>query len=398
MANTLLTAQTIARKSAMILHQKLNFLGNTNRQYDDTYSMSGANRGDTAKIRVPARYVGGDGAAITAEDSTQTSVALTLSHQFHVPVYLTTKELSLSVDDFSDQVAEPAMAQLAAKMESTLLTEAKNGVYNLVGTAGTTPNAALTYLQANGRLTEGLAPTSMRCIVASPDAHLTIVDANKGLFQSSTEIAKQYREGRMGMGLGMDWYENTLVPTHTNGNKVASVTVSAQPTEGSSTLVLAGVANADTFKAGTVFTIASVNRVHPETRVSVAKLQQFVITADVTSTGTTVSVTVSPGFFSTGSQQNITALPAAAAAITFVGSASTGYVQNMAFHKNAFVLATADLVLPKGVDMSGRATMDGIAMRFVRQYEIGTDKLISRWDVLCGLAVPRPELACRVTQ
>lgn len=400
MANTLLSAQTIARKSAMILHQKLNFIGNVNRQYDDTYSLSGAQRGDTAKIRIPAKYLGGDGAAITPEDTTQTSVPLTLSHQYRVPAFLTTKELSLSVDDFTMQVAEPAMSQLASLIESGLMAEAYRGVYNEVGTAGTIPAAALTYLQANGRLTEGLAPTSKRCIVATPDAHLTVVDANKGLFQSSSEIASQYREGRMGTGLGMEWYENTLVPIHTNGNKVAGVTVSASPTEGSSTITFASLAAADTFKAGTVFTIANVNRVHPESKVTTGKLQQFVITADATSAGATLAVTVSPAFFSatSGAQQNITALPAAAAAVTIVGAASSSLAKNIAFHKDAFVFATADLVMPNGVDMKARAVMDGISVRFVRQYEIGTDRLISRWDVLCGLAVVRPELAVRITQ
>jgi hypothetical protein len=54
------------------------------------------------------------------------------------------------------------------------------------------------------------------------------------------------------------------------------------------------------------------------------------------------------------------------------------------YHKNAITLATADLLLPQGVDMASRQVHNGISMRIVRQYDINNDRMPCRVDVLYG--------------
>ena len=200
----------------------------------------------------------------------------------------------------------------------------------------------------------------------------------------------------MGRTAGFDFYQNTLLPTHTLGNKVSSVTVNGASQTGS-TLNIGGVANADTFKQGTVFTIAGVYQVHPESKAAYSSLQQFVVTADATMTTTTGSITIAPAMVATGALQNINATAASGAAITIVGSASTSYGQNLAFHKDAFAFATADLLMPKGVDFAAREVYDGVSMRIVRMYDITNDNFPCRLDVLYGYKAIRPQLACRIT-
>ena len=56
MSNTILTPTKVTRKALMILHQKLNFVGSINRQYDDSYKVEGAKRGAELKIRLPNEY------------------------------------------------------------------------------------------------------------------------------------------------------------------------------------------------------------------------------------------------------------------------------------------------------------------------------------------------------
>jgi hypothetical protein len=90
----------------------------------------------------------------------------------------------------------------------------------------------------------------------------------------------------------------------------------------------------------------------------------------------------------------VTALPLSGATVTFSGSASSTYVQNMAYHQDAFTLATADLLMPMGVDFAARETYDGISMRVVRQYDISNDAFPCRIDVLAGWQALRPEMAC----
>ena len=42
MANTILTPSMITREAQMVLHQKINLLGNMNRQYDNRFAQTGA--------------------------------------------------------------------------------------------------------------------------------------------------------------------------------------------------------------------------------------------------------------------------------------------------------------------------------------------------------------------
>jgi hypothetical protein len=89
-------------------------------------------------------------------------------------------------------------------------------------------------------------------------------------------------------------------------------------------------------------------------------------------------------------------LPATGGVVTFVGAASTQYAQNLVYHKDAITFATADLLLPQGVDMAARAVHNGISLRVVRQYDINNDRLPCRIDVLYGFSTIRPQMACRI--
>ena len=399
MANTVLTSSIITKEALRILHSKLTFIGNINRTYDDSFAKEGAKIGDTLKIRLPNQYTVRTGKTLSTQDTTETNTTLQVATQKGVDVNFSSAELTLSLDDFSTRILEPAMSVLAANMEADALNMYKD-VYNSVGTAGTVPtgtDALKVYLQARQKLNENLAPMdSKRTMHLLPISTVEIVNSLKGLFQDSKAITEQYREGEMGRTAGFDWYENTLLPTHTIGNKVASLTVSGASQVGSS-LLIAGTANLDTFKAGTVFTIAGVYQVHPESKATMSSLQQFVVTADLTATTTTATIAISPPIVTSGATQTVSASPANAAAITVVGAASTGYGQNLAFHKDAFAFATADLIMPKGVDFARREVFDGISMRIVRAYDINNDNLPCRIDVMYGYKTLRPQLACRVT-
>ena len=81
-------------------------------------------------------------------------------------------------------------------------------------------------------------------------------------------------------------------------------------------------------------------------------------------------------------------------AIVSVIPADTTARQNIAFHKDAFTMATADLTLPKGTDMASRQNFDGISMRFVSDFDITDGSIKSRFDVLYGYQVLRSEFGC----
>lgn len=393
MANTFLTPTMVVRKALMILHQKSAFIGTTERQYDSSYAKDGAKIGDTLKIRLPNKYTTATGASITPQDVAENSVSLVVATQRHVPMSFLASELTLSVDDFTERILDPAMAVLAAATEADAFAMALD-VYQQVGTPGTTPSALLTYLQAMARLDNSLAPKTQRCLQMPPLDGATIIDALKGLFQDSATIAKQYREGIMGRTSGFDWYMNTLTNRMTNGNAVTGLTVSGATQTGASVVISS--ANTNTFKKGQIFTMVGCNEVHPETKVDTGRLQKFVITADVTATTLTVTLAISPSIVTSGALQNVSASPTNGGAVVFDGTASLQYGLTLAYYKQAFATAFADLYMPKGLDWGARETMDGISMRLIRDYDVTTDKIITRADILYGYKTVRPEMACRV--
>jgi hypothetical protein len=181
----------------------------------------------------------------------------------------------------------------------------------------------------------------------------------------------------------------------TTGSRAGTVTVSTSvTTEGSTTIVLTGLGST-TIKAGDVFTIADCYAVNPQTRESTGSLFQFVALADVTAS-TTATVQVNAMYSASQALATVDALPQSGKAVTFLGSPSTQYPQNLIYHRDAIAFATADLLMPNGIDMASRQVHNGISLRVVRQYDINNDRLPCRIDVLYGYSVIRPQMAVRL--
>lgn len=395
MSNTLLTPQAITREALNILHQKLNFVGNVNRQYDSSFAKSGAKIGDSLRIRLPNQYTVRSGATLSTQDTKERSTTLQINNQRGVDLNFSSNELTLSLDDFSSRIIEPAMSVLAANIEADALNMALD-VYNNVNNIG----SAVTFnkiMAARKVLNDNLAPMDAnRAVILNTQDNLDLVDGLKGLFQDSNAIKQQYREGMMGRTGGFDFYENTLLGSQATGTAAATTTYTvdgAVTTNGTSAVTVA--TGTTTFKKGDIFTVAGCNRVHPETKANTGALQQFVVTEDYA--GGAGSLKFAPAIYtSTGAQNVVAAGMANGAALTKIGSANGVYKPSLAFHKDAFTFATADLVMPNGVDFSAREVFDGISMRIVRMYDINNDAFPCRLDVLYGYKTLRAELACRI--
>jgi hypothetical protein len=248
-----------------------------------------------------------------------------------------------------------------------------------------------TALQSRKLLLDNLTPQSKQWLLRiNTQDNVDMVDSLKGLFQQSTQIASQYTDGVMGLSGGYEWAENTHLTTQTRGAESGYI-VGAGSQTGSTLAVTTGTGAGN---AGDVFTITGVYRVHPETKISSGILQQFVLTAAYAGGGGNMAI--APAITVTGPQQNVSGSPAASAPLTFANTASVATGLSLAFHPDAFTFATADLVMPGGVDMASRVVKDGISMRAVRQYSISDDTFPIRIDVLWGATALRPQLACRL--
>lgn len=392
-SNTVLNADMITKRALLILHQKLQFISNINRAYDDSFAQEGAKIGSTLRIRRPNQFTTRSGAAISVQNITETNTSLTVDTQLGVDFEFSSKELTMNIDDYAKRYLEPAMAQLAAQIEANVWSSMYKSVANIVD-ADTVAPALIHLNRARKRLTDSLAPEGDRAVLLSTDHTVKFVDALKGLFQDSTQIKDQYRTGMLGRIAGFDLYESTHVSDHLTGTaaKTSGYLSNGATQIGASIVVDTGTTS---FLAGDVITFAGVFDVHPETKVSTGVLKQFVVTSNSGTSAT--SLAISPTIVATGARQNVSNAIADNSAIVKVGAGASELLNSsLAFHKDAFTFATADLVLPKGVDMASRQVYDGISLRFVRDYDISTDQFPARFDVLYGAAAIRPELACRI--
>jgi hypothetical protein len=400
MSNSILTIDMITRKALEILENNLVITRNVNRQYDDSFAVEGAKIGSTLRIRLPDRALVTDGAALQVQDDNEQYTTLTVSSQKHIGINFTSAELTMQLDDFAERVLKPRISQLASSVDADVANSFKS-IGNSVGTPGTTPATSLVLLQAQQKLNENAATMSPRYATVNPAANAGLVEGMKGLFNPTDTISKQFKNGMMGTGvLGFEEINmSQSIKQFTTGSRTATGgTLSAAVTaEGSTTIAITGAGNAGVVKIGDVFTVADCYAVNPQTRESTGSLFQFVATADVTLNGSGAgNITVAPMYSATNALATVDVLPQSGKAVVFVGAASTQYAQNLVYHKDAITFATADLLLPQGVDMAARAVHNGISLRVVRQYDINNDRMPCRIDVLYGFSTIRPQMGVRL--
>jgi hypothetical protein len=409
MSYSLLSPTAITREALRILHAKLVFCKSINRQYDDQFANSGATMsgkiGPSLRIRKPNRYNIRTGANLQLQDNSETYVTLTVSNQMGVDIAFTTADLTMTIDEFGDRYLKPAMSRIAAELDYQAMNTLLPTVYNVADPTSTTgaltapPSALLTYLNAGAKISDQCAPFGDRVAIISPRAQAKTVDALKSLFQSSSQIAEQYEAGEMGTTAGFKFKMEQGIPGFTAGSRT-NTTPTANTSvwvNGATSVTMTSGTTSGTFTVGDTFTVGGVYSVNPETKVTTGQLQQFVVTTAGTNSSGGADVTFQPAVYTTGALQNVTATSySATAAVLWTGTASTTYVQNCVFHPDWATLATADLILPKGVDFAARDVMDGISMRIVRSYDINTDRLPCRIDILWGVKELYPQWACRV--
>jgi hypothetical protein len=393
MANSLLTIDMITREALRIAHEKIQFIGTTDRQYDDSFGKTGAKIGSTLRVRKPNQYTRTQGSRVMdVQDQNEQNGTITVATQDHVDMRFNSVELALSIDEMSKRYIEPAVSVLISGIESDYLAFATKATYNVAGTAGTALTDLVAVGAARAKLNQQLAPKDgNRFIMADSVTMGGMVNGLKGLFQDSTQIKEQYREGMMGRTAMADWYENDRMWTLPNSADVAGEINGGTLTSGITSITVDGFTVAPV--AGMVFTIEGTYDVHPETKVPYANLKQFVVTS-----ATTTTINFSPAciYDTTDPRQNCSGAPTDNDDITFVGAASTNYVQSLMYHKEAFQFVTADLPLMDDAHKCVRRQQEGLSLRVWQASDIRNDELLMRIDILYGMAALRPEWASRI--
>jgi hypothetical protein len=374
--------------------------------------VAGAKVGTTLDVRLPNKYVIRSGAPISAQNTVERFVALPVATQKGVDTNFSSIELTMQVDDFAERILRPAVARLAANIEADALSMVKS-TYNIVGTSSTTVGFN-TLTAVNRILDDQLAPRDgLRTLTLGTQGVRDFMQDTKGLFHAGKALEEQFLEGELDDVLGFNVYSNSLVVPYTWGTGGASASATTLTTgspqgysgvgnyyAATGTLsTVAWASGSTTLNAGDVFTIAGVNAVHDETKANLGYLKQFVVQTTVSdASGAIASLSYAPAIIGGGAYQNVSALPATSAAITVLTGTGAVTATNIAFHRDAYIFASADLILPGSInkeEFAEREEFEGISLRVVRRFDINNDFMPCRIDVLYGYTPALIETSCR---
>lgn len=410
MASTHLVADVVAKIGLPMLENELGWVSkNLYRAYEDEYGqeVNGYKKGASIRIRRPADFTLRTGNAVTTQDVIEGYTTLTVDQQVGVDFNISGLDLTLKDTERNARIIKPAMSTIANGIAKDVAEVMYRGAYNWVGTAGNTIDSFADFAVPAARMDLMAIPQSERSALLSPQDYWGLLGSQTALYINGP-AQDAYREGKLGMIGGIDTMMSQVVPTHTNGTadnttplvKGASqnVTYDTAKNTWTQSLLTDGHDASSTITKGSVFTIANVFMVNPKTKASTGVLQQFVVTADVTADATTTNtttLTISPPIIVSGPHQTVNAAPADDAAITFVGSASTAYRQNLFFHKNSTAIAFVPMEIPPGTTGGSRQSYKGISMRIMPYWDGVND--LSKWriDVLYARSVIDPRLIVR---
>lgn len=391
-------------RSAVALFKNSNaFVQNLTTQYDDLFAKDGAKIGASARIRLPNDYTVSEGPALQLQDTAEQSTTLTITNQSHVDVAFTSAERALSIDDYEEIILAPMLNVLAGRVAANVMSGVEGGVCNYVsavdGSGNVISPVRKTILSAGAALSNNSGQMMNRNLVMAPNSMAAAVDTFATLFNAPGNISKQYETGMVYKAYNWKWFEDQTVLNHTTGTFSAGGTVNGAGQTGTTITVNA---TTGTLKKGDFITLALTNAVNYVTKQSTNALRQFVVTANAASGATSISIfpAIIPGGAGydpvTGlnavQYQTVDVSPANGAAMLLVNKASEVYRKNLGFTKDAITLATVDLVKPPNTEV-GRANRDGLSMRALTAYLMGTDQLATRLDILYGWLFIRPQWA-----
>jgi len=407
--NVLLTDDVIAKEALRLLKNNLVFAPLVYRNMESTFGKVG----DTISIRKPFRTKTASGRTLVKQPLVDQTIPFKIEYQQHFGLEVTVRDRTLSVNDFSERYLKSGMTQLANVVDRSIALQFKKAFFssNPVGTAINTDSFLY-----------GAAYQSM---VAVPDDGMrrAVVDMLTGAAISS-DIKNKFNElmvkdaiqkGYMGPIAGYDMFQSQNVFTHTVGAYGGTPLSNSAIVQTGSSIVTDGwtASVVGLLKAGDVITFAGVNEINPQSYQSTGRLQQFLVTADVTSdvsgnatilispsinNGTLTTLDAEGNAISTAGYQNVTAGISDNSAITVMGTANATYRQGILFHRDAVGLAVIDLELPQSAVVKSRARDEdsGLSLTLTGAYDVSAQTEVTRIDVVWGTNMIYPELAHRL--
>lgn len=384
MANTFVTSDLVSKLFLARFTASNTFVNLGSRGLEGDFTQKSYKPGDTVSIRKRNRLKAGDGASATVQDITDAREQVTINHQYHTFVDLTSLEEGYELESFVEQVVQPSVDAINAQMNYDIYQAALTQVNYATGnTSADITQSSVFDLAAYMRKLQ--IPRQNLSLVVSPDQAANLNNSLYNVLNSkfNEDILYEGQVGRLG---AFRIFEDEVITPFTAGSLPGTPVLASNVTGGSSTLSLSGLTASQTnvLKAGDIITIANVYAVSPLLYTATNFLMPFVVQANVNSDGSgNATVTISPAivFDSTSTLQNVNSQPLAGAAIVKVASNTP----NLAFHPSGLDIVCPPLPMLKTtecyVDYDPRYN---VAVRMAAQADIAESQNLYRIDVLAG--------------
>jgi len=431
MASSFVNPTVVARRCIDALGNKCNILKGVYRGYEEEWKKTHNTwkPGQYINVKAP-KYL----TAVETDDLDLTSKIYDLTEQessfylgpcLSVAWEVSSLEMTYNIDRFQSEFIEPAMASMAEQLEAKIAKFIAQNAANQVGDPDQVAKDYLTWKLAFARLTNEGVPTGDRFAAMTPDTNAYLSNEMRALLHQSI-VGGVVRDGYEGRLSGFDMFESAHLYTHTCGTRTASCTINGLTANGATTLDITDPGGgSETITAGDIFTVADCYAVRPKSKARLPHLRQFVVpptssylasptVTQTASSGEFTDVPVHPGTapypiydaaageFTVRPYQNCVdaagtaGRPKDTAVVTFTGDASSQYVTNLAWHKNAIGVVLPPIETPASAAWGATKSHNGISISVMRGMDTTTRKEICRFDMLLGMKMLHPQMACRV--
>ena len=408
--DTFITPNWVTTDTALGWMNNIKFVAMCDRTLSQEWKdlPDGAKIGYTVQQRIDQRFRVKRGQALQQQPILNQTVPVSLTDQLQVAMGWSSADDAVVVEEVQQRYTKPAGKALANECDVFAVNQVYTSVYYNIGAPGVPITDNQTWTDGVARLRNVATPDELYAVV-DPLTQSKLQASNLASFNPQRTIGEIFTKGFFGFAaLGVDeWAWDPNMPTFTTGNFTTSTPAINGGNQSGTSLAIKGLGSTWSFPIGQPFTIDSVSTVNPLSYTDTNQLQQFVVTAAINGTASTTTLTISPPLIAdTNSQlQTVTALPADGAAITFLGATGTVSAtmtatksrQSILCNPAAFAFVNADLPAKLAGAVAGR-TSDAefnISMRYVDQYNIQTDQLPRRIDMLVGAAPILPWFALR---
>jgi hypothetical protein len=377
MANAFLTIDMIAREALALLQSNLVGARLFSRRYEAEFT--GREKvGDTVRIRRRSEGVVDEygGSTVTVRDIKETPTSLTLEKHFDATIRMSSKQLTLDIASFSDQVLAPRMIEMAEKIDTYALTKLLKvpGVAGNNGLLPTTvptnlPNSIGEMAMVEKSLNDLKVPMNPRYGIMSTEWKATILSVDSFVEVDKSGVDSALRMAEVGPIMGIRGFMGQNVPTstHTAGTQTAAVV------NGSGSPLAAGVTSIP-YDGGSV----AAGTIKENDIVHIAGYGYVVAAALTTASSGAGTLTIDEPLREDVADDSVMTV--------YDGNAGTRQLHGAVFHPDAFALAVVPLELPMSANAAEfiRDERTGFAIRAVFDYDRDLKSDVLSLDVLCG--------------